>query len=166
MKIKLTFFLFLFTSNLFPQKILDFHYHSIFGREKVFQFFNNQEFSCRLKGQLFNHKHKLFNMNDSLLMFENDKIVRIDDIKGIRIKGFNFSHYVYGSAAWFLLLDTGNNLIYQRDVIVNERAVMASAIMVVAGLIVNYFQDKHVHVGKGTVLRVLDINYENLNVSK
>ncbi len=105
-------------------------------------------------------------MNDSLLMFENDKTVRIADIKGIRIKGFNFSTYVYGSAAWFLLLDTGNNLLYQRDVIVNERAVMASAWMVAIGLVINYFQDKHVHVGKGAVLRVIEPNYENLNASK
>ena len=124
----------------FSQKMLRFNYHSILGKDKFFEFFPNQEFSCRLKGELFNHKHKIRNMNDSLLIFDKDQIVRLDNIKGIRIKGFNFSRYLYGSAFVFLFLDTANNLIYQRGIIVNERAVYVSAIFLVSGLIINYFR--------------------------
>ena len=43
----------------FSQKILEINYHSLFGKEKSFQFFNNSPIDYKLKGDLFYKTHKL-----------------------------------------------------------------------------------------------------------
>ncbi len=60
----------------FSQKILEINYPSLFGKEKSFQFFNNSSIDYKLKGDLFYRTHKLVNMNDSILIFDNDEAVK------------------------------------------------------------------------------------------
>lgn len=50
--------------NTYAQKILEINYHSLFGKEKSFQFFNNSDLDYKLKGRFLYKTHKLVNMND------------------------------------------------------------------------------------------------------
>jgi hypothetical protein len=144
--------------------MLDLDYFTLFGKEKSFQFFLNRDFTYRLKGHLLFHTKTTTNMNDSLMSFSDGTIIRVDKIKGIKIKGGNFSRYLFGAGVLFPLLDVANNLAFDRRPIANERAFKVGGIFLAVGLVVNYIQDKHIHIGKNTTLRVLDPDYEHLNV--
>ena len=154
---------FLNCSLLFSQKTLDLHYNSLFGRQKSFQFFNNSEFSYKLKGHVFYTTHKLVNMQDSILVFDNDSSIKLSEIKAIKIKGVKISPYFFGAGILFFILDTGHNIAFGNKII-NEKAVLIGSILVVAGVIVNYLQNKHIHIHKNSVLRIIDADYLNLNI--
>lgn len=145
------------------QKILDLHYYSLFGKEKSFQFFNNSKLDYKLKGDVLYRTHKLVNMNDSLLVFDNDSVVKVSQLKCIKIKGAHISTYFFGAGVLFFLLDTGHNIAYGKSQIVSEQALLVSSIAIVSGLIVKRIQDKHVYIRKNVTIRVLDTSYENIN---
>ena len=147
----------------FSQKILEINYHSLFGKEKTFQFFNNSSLDYKLKGDLLYKTHKLVNMNDSLLIFKNDVVVKISDLKAIKIRGARISHWLFTAGILFFIIDTGNNLANGNAKIVNEQAILASAILIVAGVIIKRIQDKHVYIRKNVSIRILETNYQNLN---
>jgi len=156
----------LFCVNLtlgFSQKIFEINYHSLFGKEKTFQFFNNSSLDYKLKGDLLYKTDKLVNMNDSLLMFKNDVVVKINDLKAIKITGARISHWLFTAGILFFIIDTGNNLANGNAKIVNEQAVVASSILIIAGVIIKRIQDKHVYIRKNVSIRILDTNYQNLN---
>ncbi len=147
----------------FSQKILEINYHSLFSKEKSFQFFNNSPIDYKLKGDLFYKTRKLVNMNDSLLIFDNDEVVRISDLKAIKIRGTKISQWLFTAGLLFFVIDTGNNIANGHAKIVNEQAVLASSILIVAGVIIKLIQDKHVYIRKNVSIRILDTNYQNLN---
>ena len=150
-------------SKGFSQKILEINYHSLFGKEKSFQFFNNSTIDYKLKGDIFYRTHKLVNMNDSLLIFDNDGIVKIRELKAIKIRGIMISPYFFGGGILFFLLDTGNNIGKGHPTIINEQAVLVSSICILSGIIIKRIQDKHVYIRKNVSIRILDTNYQNLN---
>lgn len=164
---RLTFILSLLISiNTFSQKVLDLTYHNIFGKEKTFQFFNNRNFSYKLKGQFVCRTKTIANMGDSMIVFTDGTIIKISKIKGIRIKSGNFSPYLWKAGLLFLSLDVANNLIFERSPILNERAVLVSAIFVASSFVVHYFQDKHIRIRKNSTFRVFDPDYEHLNAKR
>lgn len=163
MKLLLIFIFVLCSRMSISQKILDIHSHSMFGKEKSFQFFNNSKLDYKLKGDLLYRTHKLVNMNDSLLIFDNDSVIKISELKCIKIKGAKISPWVFTAGALFFLIDTGNNIANGHSKIVNEQAVLVSSIAIVAGIIIKRIQDKHIYIRKNVVLKVLDTNYQNLN---
>lgn len=163
MRFILIFVLAICSGGCYAQKILDVHYHSLFGKDKSFQFFSNSILDYKLKGDLFYRTHKLVNMNDSLLVFDNDSIVKLNQLKCIKIRGMHISTYFFGAGILFFLLDTGNNIGKGHSSIVNEQVVLVSSIAIIAGIIVKRIQDKHIYIRKNVVLKVLDTNYQNLN---
>ncbi|MES2762733.1 MAG: hypothetical protein V4677_11015 [Bacteroidota bacterium] len=141
------------------------HYYSLFGKEKYFQIFNNSKLDYKLKGDLLYRTHKLVNMNDSLLIFDNDSVIKLSQLKCIKIRGTRISHWLFVSGILFFMIDTGNNIVNGHTKIVNEQTVLISSVGIIAGLIVKRLQDKHIYIRKNTVLKVLDTNYENLNAA-
>jgi hypothetical protein len=164
---KVYFILLLFFATIaVSQKILDLTYYSVFGKEKNFQFFVNNEFSYRLKGKLFYHTHILTNMQDSFLVFDNDHIVKLDQIRSVRVRGANISGWIYKAGIGFLALDVAGNLIQCKTPIVNERACIVTAWFIAAGAVISYFQDKHIRVTKNCIFRIINIDTQSLNASK
>lgn len=162
MKIISALILFYIIQTCFAQKLLDLHYYSVFGKQKTFQFFNNSKFSYKLKGKILYQTHKLVNMQDSILVFDNDCAIKLSQIKAIKINRMMISPYFFGAGVLFFLLDTGHNIAFGNPVI-NEQAVLVSSAFFAGGLIAAYFQNKHVHVYKNTTLRIIDADYQNLN---
>lgn len=147
----------------YAQKILELNYHSLFGKEKTFQFFNNSKLDYKLKGDLFYRTHKLVNMNDSLLIFDNDLSIKLSELKSIKIRGTNISHWLFTAGILFFIIDTGNNIVNGHTTIVNDQTVLVSTICVLSGIIVKRLQDKHVYIRKNVTIRILDTDYQNLN---
>lgn len=148
----------------FSQKLLVLNYYSLFGKDKSFQFYNNASFSFKKKGKIMYETHKLVNMQDSLLVFDTDSIIKLSQIKSIRINGLKLSRYFFGVGVLFPLYDTGSNIAYGRETIVNQQALFVSAFCFAGGMIAYYFQDKHIRIRKSATLRIIDNNYQNLNI--
>lgn len=146
----------------YSQKLLDLHYASFFGREKSFQFFNNSKFSYKLKGDKRYHSHKIVNMQDSFLVFDNDSVIKLSQIKSVKIDGMMISPYFFGAGALFLLLDTGHNIAFGHPQIINEQALLVSGICVTGGLLMGYIQNKHIRIKKSDTMRIIDNDYRNL----
>ncbi|HWY11857.1 MAG TPA: hypothetical protein VN026_11060 [Bacteroidia bacterium] len=166
MKFIFIFFLFLFVKISFSQKVLDLTYYNIFGKEKTFQFFNHLKFSYKLKGDLFCKTKTIANMQDSSLIFTDGTIIKIKQIKGVRIGGTHLSGYAFGAGLLFPALDITNNLMFNRTPIIKERALMVGGVFIAVGLVLKYVQDKHIRIRKNSTFRVFDPDYENLNVQK
>ena len=154
--------LFLILKFSYSQKILELNYHSVFGKEKSYQFFNNSKIDYKLKGDLFYRTHRLVNLNDSVLVFDNDSVIKISQVKVIKIRGMNISPYFFGSSLLLFLLDTGNNIAKGHSTIVNEQTAIVCSSLILAGIIVRRIQDKHVYIRKHVTIRVLDTDYQNL----
>lgn len=145
----------------YSQKILELNYHSLFGKEKSFQFFNNSKLDYKLKGDLLYRTRKLVNMIDSLLIFDNDSTVKLNQLKAIKIRGIMISPWLFTAGFLFFILDTGNNIANGHTTIINEQTIIVSSIFVLSGIIVKRLQDKHVYIRKNVVIRILDTNYQN-----
>lgn len=145
----------------YSQKMLDLQYTSVFGRAKSFQFFNNSRFSYKLKGDVFYRKHKLVNMTDSLLVFDNDDVAELSEIKAVKISGALVSPYFFVAGALFAV-DAGDGVIFGRQQVASDQALIVLGVCVAGGLIVNYFQAKHIRIKKNSVFRVIDADYRNL----
>jgi len=141
-------------------------YYTFLGKEKTFQFFNNKEFSYRLKGEFFYHTHKLTNMQDSFLVFDNEQVVKLDRIKSVRIKGARISRWIYTAGFGYLGLDAAGNLIQSKTPIINNRTLAITGILVAAAVVISYFQDKHVRITKNCTFRIIEHNFQNLNAGK
>lgn len=154
--------LFLILKFSYSQKILELNYHSVFGKEKSYQFFNNSKIDYKLKGDLFYRTHRLVNLNDSVLVFDNDSAVKISQLKAIKIRGGMFSPWLFSAGFLFFAIDTGNNIANGHATIINEQTIVVSSVLILAGIIVRRIQDKHVYIRKNITIRVLDTNYQNL----
>lgn len=166
MKYFLFIFIFLIIESSYGQKILELNYHSVFGKAKSYQFFNNSKIDYKLKGDLFYRTHKLVNLNDSILVFDNDSAVKISSLKAIKIRGALISPWLFTAGALFFIIDTGNNIANGHATIINEQTVIVSTALVLAGIIVKRIQDKHVYIRKNVTIRVMDTDYQNLNAIK
>jgi|GEM_PF-1116291 len=158
----LLFVLLLASSMSYSQKILDLHYTSVFGKDKSFQFFNNSRFSYKIKGDVLYRRHKLVNMTDSLLVFDNDDVVKLSEIKAVKIHGALVSPYFFAAGALFAV-DAGDGVIFGRQQVASDQALIALGSCVAGGLIVNYFQAKHIRIKKNSVFRIIDTDYRNLH---
>ena len=110
----------------------------------------------------------MVNINDSMIVFKNDSTIFISQIKVIKLRNASvlaklFRSFFFIGGSGFIILDTFNNIINSQAKIVDERALIASASLISAGLIVKQLAIKRVHVSKNKSLRVLDINFQNLN---
>lgn len=146
----------------YSQKILELNYHSLFGKEKTFQFFNNSKLDYKLKGDLLYRTHKLVNMNDSLLIFDDDSAIKLRELKAIKIRGANISRWLFTAGILFFIIDTGNNIANGHTTIVNEQTILVSSIFLLSGIIVKRIQDKHIYIRKNVTIRILDTDYQNL----
>ena len=156
--------IFYFLINIgYSQKTLDLHYYTLFGKEKVFQFFNNSVFYYKLKGDLFFKKNKIVNLQDSILVFDNDSTIKLSQIKAIKILGGKFSPYIFGIGIGFFVLDTGNNIAFNNSQILSMGASIVLISSIVTGLIVKRIQNKHIRINKNCTFRIIDNDFQHIN---
>ena len=139
-----------------------------FNHFKSIQLFTGSYIEYKLKGEHKYRINKMVNMKDSLIIFDNDSSIALSDIKVIKLRDANylfrlFSGFFYTGGVLFIGLDTFNNLINHDTPLVNQTAVIASAALISAGFITKQLSIKRIRISNHKSLRIIDINYQNLN---
>jgi hypothetical protein len=163
------FYLFAYTSY-FSQNKLRLTYERL-GKVKTYEFYTGDLLDYRLKGSTFYNQDKISNLQDSMIVFRNDTIIRLNEIRTVRI--MSSSHLAKTlqdafviSGAGFILLNTVNNAIYSRTPLVDPASVYISAGLLTGGLIIKAMRTKIIHITKNKTLKIIEGKYENLNSKK
>ncbi len=146
----------------FSQKILNIHYYSLFGKHKTHQFYNNQVLHYKLKGQFRYHANKVVNMQDSLILFDNDKTIKLNEIKALKIPGIKLNYILYNSALGFLESEVFYHYMFNTSKVVTEQGAMVTGIIMAAGIVASFVQDKHIYITAKTALRITELDFQNL----
>lgn len=151
----------------YAQKVLEIDI-THFNKFKKIQLFNNSFLEYKLKGQHKYHIDKMVDINDSMIVFKNDSTIFISQIKSIKLRNSSVLAKLFGSlfligGSGLIIIDTFNNVINSQAKIVDERALIVGASLIAAGLIIKQLAIKRVRISKNKSLRVLNINYQNLN---
>lgn len=153
--------------NSDAQKILEIDI-THFNNFKKFQLFNNSFLEYKLKGQYTYHIDKMVDMNDSMIVFKNESTILISQIKCIKLRNASLLAKLFGSffligGSGLIIIDTFNNIINYQAKIIDERAVFIGVSLIAASLIIKQLTIKRIRISKNKSLRVLDINFQNLN---
>jgi hypothetical protein len=167
MKFALILFLAVNSMFCFGQKILEIDIVRLNHFKKI-QLFSNSYIEYKLKGEHRYRINKMVSMKDSLVIFDNDSSIVLSNIKAIKLRNAKylyrlFSSFFYTGGVLFVGLDTFNNLINNDTPLINQTAVIASAALISAGVIVKQLSIKRIRINSRKSLRIIDINYQNLN---
>jgi hypothetical protein len=130
--------------------------------------FTYEKLDYKLKGDWFYHKNKIANMRDSVIVFANDSVIFLNQIKSIRLRK-NIPHIaelafvLNGLGIAFFGLNAFNNAITDGPFYVNGVAACVSGGLFTLGFLVRQLGIKRIRMTKNKTLKVIDMNYNNLN---
>ncbi|MBA2611353.1 MAG: hypothetical protein H0U95_05225 [Bacteroidetes bacterium] len=165
--ILLLFFLFAGHSHCYSQKTLEILI-TRFGKLKKFEVHNGEFLEYKLKGQFSYHRNKITNLQDSLIVFSNDSVIKLEQLKAIRLKNNihlvrTFQTAFIGLGAGFFFLNTTNNLINDRSPAIDPLAVMIGAGLIGTGLLIKQIGIKRIRINGRKHLKIIDLNLNNLS---
>ena len=166
-KVILLVFFILFSSVLFPQKSLQLIYNR-FGKVKKFEFFINDKFEYKLKGKKTFRENKIVNLQDSLIVFENDSVIKLSQIHAIRVhRGGHLlrtiqEFFIIGGIG-FIGLNTVNNAINGTSPLIDNRAVYISGALVGTGLLIRLISTHRIHINKNKSLKIIVTEFSKMN---
>ncbi len=141
------------------------------GHIKVHRIYTGEQFRYKLKGQLFFHRDRLVHMQDSLLIFANDRSINIHNLKKVGIE--RNIHLLETTEKYFIILGIGffalntvNNVITDNPPIINWTAAAIGGALVTFSQVFQVMQIKRVRIAKNTSLRIVNFNYDQLNTSR
>lgn len=139
-----------------------------FGKVKTFDIYVNDFLDFKIRGEHHFQKARVRAFSDSTIVFSNDKEFKLDQIKCIRvdlqhriIKPFTFLFIAGGIA--FLPLNSFNNMLVGTEPVFSEKAAYISAGLIATGLIIRQMGIRRIRINKNTDLKVLTLDYRNLN---
>jgi hypothetical protein len=138
------------------------------GSFKKFQIHINEELEYKLKGQRKFHKGQITAMADSTIVFDDSIEVKLSKLKCVRFKRNNHLIDAFATAfmiagVGFIAIDTFNNVILDRQPVVNQKAAVISAGLLSTSFLLKRMGHKKVRITKNKILRIVDFNYQNLN---
>ncbi|MCW3078254.1 MAG: hypothetical protein JWO32_2863 [Bacteroidetes bacterium] len=138
------------------------------GNVKKYEIYVDDELEYKLKGHLFYHSNKIANLQDSVIVFENDSVIRLNQIKAIRIHtgghlGKTFQELFFIAGIGFIALNTTNNAINDSSPLIDDRAVYISGALVGTSILMRVLLTRHIRINKTVTLRVNAIDYSKLN---
>jgi len=166
-KVILLVFFILLSSFVFSQKSLQLIY-SRFGKVKKTEFFINDQLEYKLKGKRLFRENKIVNLQDSLILFENDSVIKLSEIKVIRVhRGGHLlttmqEVFIIGGIG-FIGLNTANNAINGTSPLIDNRAVYVSGALVGAGLLIRLISTHHIHINKNKSLKIVVTEFSKMN---
>jgi hypothetical protein len=164
------FFLLLSNSICFSQKTLQIVY-SKYDNLKKYEVFNGDVLEYKLKGQHSYRLNKIVNMQDSMIVFSNDSVIKLNQIKAICIRKSNFvmrlfqSAYITGGGLFFFL-NTTNNIINERNPILDPKAALIGASLITTGLLIKQIGVKRIRINHNKTLKIVDLSFQNLSEKK
>lgn len=169
MRAKLLFLILLYLgSHLMAQKSLELTSVGIFGRLNIVRIPNYSVFEYKAKGENKYRNNKIVNLQDTVIVFEDGNNIFLREIKRVKLRSDNrliavFSTlFIMGGVA-FITVNTINNLIVPTEPVVNEQALLISAGLVGAGVILKQTGIKRVKINERNSLRIINIDFGNLN---
>lgn len=137
------------------------------GSLKKYELFCDNELVYKLKGDHFYKKHKIVNMNDSLILLSNDSIIKLSDIKAIKFKSGNHLMETLAEGSWkggvlWPLLNIVNGVILENSFKLHPRAMFISAGFWTAYIVIKSLSIKRVKVRDNVTLKVLDLDFQDL----
>ncbi|MEO6304346.1 MAG: hypothetical protein ABIP51_14365 [Bacteroidia bacterium] len=153
--------------NCFSQKTLEIVY-TRFGKLKKYEIHNGEVLDYKLKGQLTYHRNKITNLQDSFIVFSNDTIIKLNELKAVCIHRSNFVIRLFQSAfitggAFFFFLNTTNNLINSREPVIDPKAILIGAGLVTTGILIKQLGVKRIRINKHKQLKIVDLDFNNLS---
>ncbi|MDP3556415.1 MAG: hypothetical protein Q8T03_03510 [Bacteroidota bacterium] len=160
-------FLVVITLDCFAQKTLQVLF-TRFGTLKKFEIYNGDILEYKFKGEHKYRQNKITNLQDSFIVFSNDTIIKLDQLKAIRIRKNNFvvslfqGVFITGGATFFFL-NTTNNLINERSPIVDQNAALIGASLITTGFLIKQIGIRRIRITKHKQLKVIELNFNNLS---
>lgn len=161
-------FVFIFLNAfVFSQKSLQI-LRTRFGKLQKIELFTDDVMEYKLKGERRYRRDLIVNMNDSLIMFKSDSIIKLSRISKIKLRDSNHLLHTFSSVFTmagfgYVTLNGINNLILNGQLKVDRKALIISGSFLVAGFILKQLSIKRIKIRDNVVLKVIDINVEHLN---
>lgn len=160
-------FLFFFTCNIQSQNFLRITNQG-FNGQKTYDVYINELLEYKLKGQITFHKTRLIALSDSTLVFTDNIEVKWSQLKALRV---NLNNHLIAPLSFILLvggiaflpLNTLNNVIIGDEPVLSANAAYVSAALVTASFLVKGLGRKRIRIKNSTYLKVLTLNYQDLN---
>jgi hypothetical protein len=140
-----------------------------FGTTKIFEVFTYENLEYKLKGNWFYRKDRIANMRDSIIVFANDSVIFLNQIKSIRLRK-NVPHLaelafvINGLGIGFFGLNTFNNAITDSPpIIIDGVAICVSGGLFTLAYLVKQLGIKRVRITGNKTLRIVEMNYNDLN---
>lgn len=159
---------FLVTGNMdcFSQKTLEICF-TRFGKLKKFEIYNGDVLEYKLHGQYYYHKNKIVNLQDSFIVFSNDSVIKLNQLKKICIRNSNFFMRLSQKALitlgnWWVFLDVANNLINNRNPVIDQNAALVGGSLIATGILVKQINIKRLKINEHKHLKILDHSFNNL----
>lgn len=139
-----------------------------FDKFKPIQLFNHSFLEYKLKGEHKYRINKMAAMRDSLIIFDNDSVIKLSQIKAIKLRNSNHIIPLFGSlfmigGAGVIIVDSFNNIINGQPKILDERVAIIGASLFVAGIIIKQLAIKRVRINQHKTLRIINLSFQNLN---
>ncbi len=138
------------------------------GHIKVHRIYTGENFKYKKNGDLFFRRERVVHMQDSLLIFMNERSVNIHNLKKVGIE--RNIHLLQTVENYFIILGVGffglntlNNVITDNPPIINWTAAAIGGALVGFSQVFQIMQTKRVKITKNTSIRVVNFNYDQLN---
>jgi len=155
-----------YTADCFSQKTLEI-YFTRFGKQKKFEVYNGDHLEYKLKGQHSYRRNKIVNLQDSFIVFSNDSVIKLNQLKAIKIDKNNFVVKLFQRAfivfgAGFFFLNTTNNIINEREPVVDANSALIGGGLIISGILIKQLNIKRVRINEKNHLKILDLSFNNL----
>jgi hypothetical protein len=133
----------------------------VLGHFKRFHIYQNEEMTFKLKGSSHKYRHRIVDMEDSVLYIETGESIRLDRIKSIIIDRSNFLTRMLASGfraagIGYIAIDAFNSAINGETPVFKERVLAAGGALFVVGEIIHIANKRRLRPGKHTTLKVID----------
>jgi len=150
----------------FSQETLQILY-TRFGSLKRYQLHTGDILTYKIKGERKFYSGRIVHLQDSTIFFENSDELKLSQLKRVRFKKNNhlidaFQRAFLIAGFGFIIIDTFNNMILDRPAIINQKAVVVSAALLTASLLLKRMSYKKIRITKRKTLRISNFNYDNL----
>lgn len=159
---KLLLFIFLILSlNVQSQKILRIN-RVYFNSFKTSELFMNDVLEYKLKGQHRYKTAKIVGLQDSLIILSNDSIIKLSQIKSIKLKANHRLTKLFSSAFIYagvglLLVDSFNNAINDTSPILRQETAIVSVSLVSVGIIISQIGIKRIRLNNRNTIKIIDL---------
>ncbi len=161
-KISLLILFFLIYGKCLGQKYLVFDKP---GLVKRVRFYPNENLIFRANNSKTFIEDRIVDFNDNTILFENTLSINVDSIQYIRVKSnTTFSKFrsvlssvMITGGAGYLIIDAFNNGINNSDIF-DQKSVNASAILVLAGMLIKPWKHRKHKIGNNKRLYIIDMD--------